>query len=217
MELFVVIATLCLLVGLTLLWMVMREKKRDAALALAAEDLSFEYRRDGRTLLGEKFTRFALFQDGRRRRIKNVLQGHYDHIEALLFDYRYITGSHLHFRVHRQTVGAFKLVDEELPEFSLRPENVIHKISEAMGYQDIDFDENQAFSSRYLLRGPDEDAIRDLFTPEMLKFFADNPGLSVEGGGQWIVVFRRDRRVDTSKLGDFVKSAFEICTLFGIR
>lgn len=217
MELFVVIGTLCVLAGLSLAWMVMREKTRDAGLALASEELKFEYQRDGRPLLKERFTRFALFQSGRRKRIKNVLQGHYDNIEALLFDYRFITGSHRHYRIHRQTVGAFRLADESFPEFSLRPENVIHKISEAMGYQDIDFEENQQFSGRYLLRGPDEDAIRKLFSADILEFFAANPGWSVEGGGEWIIVFRRDRRADTKKLGDFVKSAFEICTLFGIH
>lgn len=217
MELFAVIATLSVLVVLSLFWAVTRDRKRDAEMALAAEEMKFEYQRDGRLLLSERFTRFELFQTGRRKRINNVIQGHYDNIEVLLFDYRYFKGSHRHFRVYRQTVGAFKIVGGELPEFSLRPEKVFHKLGTVAGYQDLDFAHHPRFSKSYLLRGPDEDIIRALFSPEVLEFLANHPGWCVEGGGQWLTVYRRDRRANADKLGDFVKDSFEICALFGIR
>lgn len=196
---------------------VMIERKRDARLALTAEELALQYRRDGSDLLHERFTRFSLFQEGRRQRIRNVMQGAYDNIEVLLFDYRFTSGSHRHHRTNRQTVAAFQLLEQNLPEFSLRPEQLIHKLGGMLGYQDIDFDDSPKFSARYLLRGPDEDAIRSLFDKDAREFFEDHEPYCVEGGGRWLIVYRRDRRLRAAQLDDFLKEAFEICTLFAIR
>ncbi len=225
-------------VMLVLLWGVTREKRRDASLALVGEQMGLTYERDGRALAGELFTRFSLFQEGRRRRFKNHLRGQVGgasqtldredetgegsavrtpEIEVILFDYRHVTGSHRHHRSHEATIAVFHAVGENLPELSLQPENLLHKIGGMLGYQDIDFDENPGFSGRYLLRGPREDEIRKLFTAEVLEFFDQHPGWCVEAGGDWIVVFRRGIRVQADDLKDFLKDAFEICTMLAIH
>ncbi len=253
-ELWFILVVVGVLAGLVMLWGVTREKGRDAAMALVGEQLGLRYERDGSVLTSQPFTRFSLFQEGRRQRFKNVLMGKVDldtdfddendrhptkssgemgrknhgddnaadgqsrtSIEVMLFDYRYITGTHRHHHVNQATVAAFHAVGETLPEFSLQPENLLHKIGGLLGYQDIDFEENPGFSGRYLLRGPQEDAIRRLFTSEVLDFFDQRPGWCVEAGGDWIVVFRRGRRVGPQDLGEFLKQAFEVCTMVAIH
>jgi hypothetical protein len=44
------------------------------------------------------------------------------------------------------------------------PGEGISPIVSAFGYQDIDFGNRPTFSSKYLLRGPDEPSVRNLFT-----------------------------------------------------
>ena len=239
-EIIFILVSVGVVVTLVLLWGITREKRRDAAMALAGEEMGLLYERDGRALAGEPFTRFSLFQEGRRRRFKNHLHGHVGgasenlnsqegrddadsiavpspEIEVFLFDYRYVTGSHRHHQTHQATIAAFHVVGETLPELSLQPENLLHKIGGMLGYQDIDFDENPGFSGRYLLRGPREDDIRKLFTAEVLDYFDQHPGWCVEAGGDWIVVFRRGRRVLAEDLKDFMSEAFEICTMLAIH
>lgn len=237
-EVVIILVVVAILVTLILLWGVTREKQRDASVALIGEQLGLEYERDGRALAGEPFTRFSLFQEGRRRRFKNHLRGHVGgasessgpmgrdadrsgistpRIEVILFDYRYVTGSHRQHHTHQTTIAAFHAVGEDLPELSLQPENLLHKIGGLLGYQDIDFDENPSFSRRYLLRGPKEDHIRKIFTPEVLDFFDEHPGWCVEAGGDWIVIFRRGRRILASDLKSFLNEAFEICTMLAIH
>ncbi|MEC9473853.1 MAG: hypothetical protein VX584_04130, partial [Actinomycetota bacterium] len=66
--------------------------------------------------------------------------------------------------------------DLQLPTFVIRPENLFHKIGSTFGYQDIDFDAHPTFSKRYLLRGPDEEAIRNTFTDEFLSSYERHKG-----------------------------------------
>lgn len=211
MELWVGIAGAVVIVSLAVVLRVTLERKRDAAVALAAEQMGFDYRRDGRDLLASPFTRFGLFQSGRRKRIKNVMQGHVEEVELLLFDYRFVTGSHRNHAMWRQTVAAFHLPGRDLPEFDLQPERFFHKLGELFGYQDIDFDDSPRFSERYLLRGPNEDDIRDLLGPGLRTYLEDQAGWSMSGGGPWLVIYRRDRRVEADDLTAFVRQAFRLC------
>ncbi|MEX2215255.1 MAG: hypothetical protein WD768_14070 [Phycisphaeraceae bacterium] len=225
MEIWLILALVGLLAILLIVWGVMRERQRDTAMQTVAGQLNFTYERDGRALHREPFMRFSLFQAGRRQRMKNLMQGKVDHseddpnrgIEVFLFDYRYVTGSHRDHHNHQQTVAAFHTVGEKLPEFSLQPENVLHKIGGLLGYQDIDFEHKPIFSGRYLLRGPDEAAIRELFKDDVLDFFEKHPGWCVEAGEDWIVVFRKGRRTEPERVGEFVQEAFELCTMLAIQ
>ena len=95
---------------------------------------------------------------------------------------------------YRQTVAAFKFL-AALPQFDLRPENFLHRIGSAFGYQDIDFDSNPEFSKRYLLRG-DEEQVRRLFTPSLLMFFEQlEKGWSVETSGPWLMAYRLGKQL----------------------
>ena len=224
-ELWIIFGVVALVVIVLIVWGVMRERGRDTAMQAAAGQLDLMYERDGRALHREPFTSFSLFQAGRRRRFKNLMQGKVNlstddpdaAIEVYVFDYRYVTGSHRDHSTYQQTVAAFHAVGEKLPAFSLQPENVLHKIGELLGHQDIDFDHKPTFSGRFLLRGPDEPAIRKLFTDDVLDFFEKKQGWCVEAGGDWIVVFRKGKRVEPEKVGEFLREAFEICTMLAIH
>lgn len=69
-----------------------------------------------------------------------------------------------------------------------RPEHTFHKIISAFGYQDIDFGNRPTFSSKYLLRGPDEQGIRNLFIDALLGFYEMNEGTSTDGGGSQLFI-----------------------------
>ncbi|UCG16478.1 MAG: hypothetical protein JSV19_00265, partial [Phycisphaerales bacterium] len=82
------------------------------------------------------------------------------------------------------------------------------------GYADIDLDEHPEFSSRYLVRGQDEAAIRELFTWQVVEFFERLGKICVEGGGQRIVVYRASKRVPAAQIGDFLQEAAQACSVF---
>jgi hypothetical protein len=82
------------------------------------------------------------------------------------------------------------------------------------GFQDIDFESHPRFSSSYLLRGSSEYKIRKLFTDEVLAFFENEPGLSVEGCSQQIIIYRAAKREKPEEMRSFFEEMFRVYSLF---
>lgn len=179
--------------------------------ALAVEmSLEFHPKGDGRVtaLMGE----LRLFNQGHRRRTHNMLIGRTDDVDIAIFGYRYTTGSGKHQHTHSQTVISFQSPHLSLPKFELRPEHMFHKLGQAFGYQDIDFESHPDFSKRYLLRGPDEQSIREAFTPDVLDFFESKKGISVEAANDRLVFFRSGKRIKPEQVRTFMEEGFEVYT-----
>ncbi|HWN09333.1 MAG TPA: hypothetical protein VNO50_08750 [Pyrinomonadaceae bacterium] len=153
---------------------------------------------------------FGLFNSGHSKRINNIMYGHANGVKAALFDYTYTTGSGKHQSTHYQSVAYFEHRDLNLPFFSLRPENFMHKLISALGYQDIDFNNRPTFSSQYLLRGNDEQRIRSTFDDALLAFYEVNPGVSTDGGGNQIFVFREGHHTPPEQIRAFIDWAAEL-------
>jgi hypothetical protein len=126
---------------------------------------------------------FPLFLRGRHRQIRNFMSGRRSGHQVAVFDYRYVTGSGTSRRTHRQTVVHVHTPGMRYPRFDLRPERVFHRLGSMLGYQDIDLKRHPEFSRNYLLRGADEEAVRDVFKPGVVEFFERGAGASAEASG----------------------------------
>jgi hypothetical protein len=186
------------------------ERRRTQGLQRAAGELGLSFAAHANDLLESPFGRFHLFQQGRARTARNVLSGRLHEREVYVFDYDYKTGSGRHTHTHRQTVAAMRLDEFLLPQFELRPENVFHRIGAAFGYQDVDLDGYPEFSSRYLLRGPEADTVRRFFEGGPAEFLQDRARICIEGGQEWLVIYRAGRRTSAADLPRFLEEVFEI-------
>jgi hypothetical protein len=90
-------------------------------------------------------------------------------------------------------------------------------VSAARGAVRYDFDRFPSFSSSYLLRGESEPAVRELFTDNLLMFFENRRGLSVEGGDDWLIVYLSRRRVRPQQVSAFLDETFEVRGVFAKR
>lgn len=187
------------------------EKQRTKKIRAAAESLGLAYaeRSEG---LRETLSMLPLFRRGRSRRIRNVLTGQIEDMAVHLFDYRYRTGSGKNSQTHNQTVAAFRIQGGRMPAFTLAPEHWGHRLISALGYQDIDFAEHPAFSRTFILRGEDEERIRALFDEELIAFMQAHSGNTVEGAGDWIVVYRTRKRVKPDDLAGLMERGFLIAS-----
>ncbi len=101
-----------------------------------------------------------------------------------------------------------------LPDFQLSPEGFLHGLVEVFGAQDIDFEQSEEFSKRYLLKGPDEAAIRRVFTIDVLAWFSGAPGWRVQAGGGRLLAFRGEKLVEPAEIPAFAAEALRIAGLF---
>lgn len=190
------------------------EQKRTEALRAAADELGFDFLPAGDPELLEDLAARHLFSQGRSRKAANLLRGKTGDLEVSVFDYQYTVGSGKSSQTHFTTVFCARAADLSLPDFTLRPQGFWHKIGALFGSWDIDFDSHPGFSKAYLLRGPDEDAVRDLFTEPVLDYFEDRPGQHVEGTANAVIVYRFGARLAPDAVRDFLRDGFEVLAQF---
>ena len=78
--------------------------------------------------------------------------------------------------------------------------------------QDIDFDEHPDFSSKFVLKGEDEEQVRSYMDQELLDFFAEHPYLCCEGRPGAFLYYRRYKRVapDAQLLQSFLEEGMVV-------
>jgi hypothetical protein len=194
-----------------------RERERTEQMKGVASMLGWQFSETAPLDWIPNLEKFALFNQGHGRTIKNVVYGELEGMKAALFEYRYTVGSGKNQSTYNQSVVYFEPRNLNAPFFSLRPEHTFHKIIAAFGYQDIDFGNRPTFSSKYLLRGPDEPAVRNLFNDALLGFYEMNQGSSADGGGNQLFIFRQNERTPPHESQAFVNWALQIERLYASR
>ncbi len=178
-----------------------REGRRRRALREAANAMGFAFDADADPVRFAALAAFPLCQRGRLRKMSNVMTGVAGDRETIVFDYEYAAGDNT---VWRQTVAVHAAGPMVLPDFVLAPKNAFGKIGEIVGYPDIVFESNAVFSSRYLLRGREEAAIRVAFGAGALAFLQDRPGWNVEAQDGRVAVYRDGRRCEPENIEAFL-------------
>jgi len=185
------------------------EKKRTEAMRQAAEELGFDFTVADRDNLLDRLGGFQLCSQGHGKRIYNVFRGESNDLRVAIFDYRFTTGGGKHSHTTNQTVLCFQMKGPGLPSFFLRPETFLDRIGGLFGFQDIDFDEHPVFSKKYLLRGRNVPAIRELFTEEVLTFYESVDGVSTEANGNRLLYYRHGKRVKPLEIREFLEEGFK--------
>jgi hypothetical protein len=188
--------------------------KRVDEMARVAAELRLAFTPEGDETTMAAHAGLHLFSHGRSKKVRNLMRGSMRDSNVSIFDYQYTVGGGKNQHTYRQTVVSIRMEGRNLPAFSMRPENVFHKLGSMMGYQDIDFESNPVFSKKYLLRGPDEAAIRSVFTSRVLTFLESESGLCVEADGRTLIVYRHSSSAKPEALREFMERGMRIADLF---
>jgi hypothetical protein len=191
------------------------EKRRTEKMKAAAASMGLAFEFEQAPEMITQLAHFPLFQNGHTKRLRNVIGGSEGGVEFKLFDYRYTTGSGKNSHTWHQTVIVLRSQKLRVPSFTLRPENIFHKIGSAFGYQDIDFESHPKFSKKYLLRGEIEGEIRNLFAPHVLDYFDQNLNMNVEALQGELIFYRAMRQLKPEELRPLIDDGLRIHNLFG--
>ena len=194
-----------------------REQERTQELVKVASLLGWEFSEAAGLNWIPNLEKFTLFSHGHSKSVRNVMYGEIDGVKSAVFDYHYVVGHGKNQSTYNQSVVYFEPRNLNVPFFSLRPEGIFHKLISAFGYQDIDFGNRPTFSSKYLLRGPDEQGVRNLFSDALLGFYEMNLGASTDGGGNQLFIFRQNQRTPPEQIQSTVNAALQLQRLYGNR
>ena len=186
------------------------DRKRTAKLQASVQALGGTYRAkatpEEKQLLGS--TGWSTASGSRMRNIIELPES--DGARLTLFDFWLPAGK----TGSEQTAVRVQSRSLNLPKFDLQPETAAMKIAGAFGAQDIDIATAPNFSRMFRLRGDDEGAVRQLFTPAVTAFCEKHARLRIAGSGDSLLFFREHQRANPNNLAAFIAECREIAALF---
>ena len=138
------------------------QKKRTEAWQQVAGELGLPFVGDRSDVLSTCST-LKVFDRGSGRKFYNAIQGDAGDTRITIGDYRFTTGSGKHRTTHVYTLCVLESTSLCTPHCYLRPEVAFFdKLGAMLGGQDINFDDDPAFSNAYVLQAGTEAAAREL-------------------------------------------------------
>ena len=145
-------------------------------------------------------------------RFSNVMTGNRSGCDLVIADRKVGGGKNQ----STTTIVAVKSA-EPIPSFMLCSENMLWNIADRVGYKDIDFEGAPEFSKRFFLHGDNVQAVRDFFTPEVIRAFEQldsAAGLYASGTGNWLVLYKPGRVLAVQQIRDLLQKAETVADAF---
>ena len=127
---------------------------------------------------------FDVFKQGGNDSWRNTITGTKNRARFTAFEYVWHTGAGKSRHTHVVSGLIWESDAVSLPRFTLAPEGWFSRLGDWFTKRDIDFIESPEFSRSYQLKGLDEQAVRQLFTAEVRRFFEVTPNQKVDGSGR---------------------------------
>lgn len=160
---------LILIVGGIIYGLIWQRKRREALMA-EARRLGLQFEPKSSESLHKLYRHLTPFASGRggNPRSLSVMRGRYRGLEVRLMDFVYTvhTGKTSH---DVWLAVALMLGSHQWPRLTIVPEGVAHKIFDALGGDDIDF-ESEEFSRSHWVRSDDRRFAYDVVHPRMMEF-----------------------------------------------
>ncbi len=92
-----------------------------------------------------------------------------------------------------------------IPVFMLEREGFFDKVTDLAYRADIDFESYPVFSDKFVLKGPDEGAIRSFFHPGIIRKVEQYPNFHMESNGEAIILYRFDKAEDDASIAELIR------------
>ena len=181
--------------------------KRGNDLAALAASMGLPFSKYGPDPSAVENTRLELFGMGRSRSASNLVEIALPSGQLQVFDYKFTTGGGKNSHTHTFTLALFTCTRCDIPYFDLKPETVMYKLGEFVGFKDIDLPAFPVFSDKYRLTGPDEGAVRMFFNPDRAAWFERNQGLHAQGAPGYGLLFKKEGRLPVDAWQTFIEEA----------
>lgn len=191
-------------------------KRGDAiASALSGHGLVLTYYKSGQHAALLQQFEYGQRGEAGTRMVWNLMESPAGAVPMLrMMDYGYVAWNGQRRVVRGATVALVEHTGLALPHFHLTKEEQWEWVQKLTKTQDIDFAEHPAFSKMYHLRGGDEAAIRALFTPQIREALERHPGLTIEGHGSQLLIFREGDVPEPKQRPGFLDEVRQVAQLF---
>ena len=203
---------IALAIGGSIYVRISRQLKRQKELQLMADSLGFSYNDEQTEKVRQLLESSSMLGN---EMFFNVLGGTFNGTYFAIGDFNITVDSGSKKRKQYQTYVVIRSGKLASPNFCLQPECALFRMAEGLlnrvtGSFDIDFASHPAFSDNYFLKGSDENAVRNFFTPRVLEYFQAHHGLSVEVFNGTLVFLRLGELVKSDDIKALIDNAMEV-------
>jgi len=168
-----------------------QRRRKELAQWAASQSLTFDPGRDHS--FDGKFQAFGCLRQGSNRYAYNLMAGRWRGCAFLGFDYHYETYSHDskgHRQTHHHRFSAVVLGSPApLKSLFLRPEGFFDRVTEFLGFDDIDF-ESIEFSRAFYVKSPEKRWAYDVLHPRTMEFLLKSPRFTLQFDEEHAIAYR---------------------------
>lgn len=183
--------------------------KRQGLLKTTANELHWSYLPQKNTKT--KFLKnFVFFRTRQLPYLYNTLVNKEKNFK--LFDVEFTEGAFIAREVVKTTVMHIQL-QNEIPVFTLDKEGLLDFIYGLAGFKDITLESHSDFNKRFYLSGEKPEAIRDLFTDDLILFLESNPYYHIESNGSALLILKKERLLSVQEIKAMLYFGKQLCEL----
>lgn len=157
--------------------------RRRQELAAWAQSRGLRFSPEREYGLDQRYPGFDAFRKGENRYACNTMRGNWNGRALLGLDYHYethSTDSKGRRQTHHHSFSAV-LLDSAVPlkPLFIRPEGFFDKVTEFLGFDDIDF-ESAEFSRKFYVKASDRKWAYDVIHPRTMEFLLSRPAFTIQ-------------------------------------
>ena len=176
-------------------------KKRREAFIKAVESLGLEpsfdlSQQDWERLLQFEFCR----KHNKSRKVKYAVVAETDSTRVIVCEYSYIIDNGENSSYKTSTVLLVFDNRLQIPQFSLARKTWTSSLAKLAGYRFMEFPEDQAFNSFYLVRGESEESLREYLNQQRREALFNASLVAFEGRNDGFIVLYPDRWLQPSEI-----------------
>jgi hypothetical protein len=193
---FIVLIIAVVIVGMVVSQMMAAKRRKELAAWAASHGWSFNEGRD--PTYYQKYYAFDALKQGNEQYAFNIVSGATKNHRIEAFDYHYETYSHSKNgqQTHHHYFSAVLILSPvRLEPLFIRPERLLDKIGEFVGFDDIDF-ESAEFSRKFYVKAPNKKWAYDVLHPRAMEFLLAQPkSFTMQFAGHAVMVWQGDKRL----------------------
>lgn len=176
-------------------------KKRKEAFIKVVESLGLEPSFDLSQQDWERLLRFEFCKKHNKpQKVKYAVVAETDTTRVIVCEYSYVVDSGEHSSSKMSTILLVFDNRLQIPQFSLARKTWTSSLAKLVGYRFVEFPEDQAFNSFYLVRGEPEEPLREYLNPMRREALLNASLVAFEGRNDGFIVLYPDRWLQPTEI-----------------
>jgi len=151
---------------------------------------------------------FQIFKGKNDKRLKGILRKKENELEAVIRVYDYIYWGEI--KTRKTTIFEIYGPDLNLPQFYIHPKGILNQVSSFFMEKEIPYSDNSDFHGKFSIETPDSKTFEQAIDLNLLNELIKSPEISIEGEGDYLLVYFSGKQIPAKELIDFYENAIDL-------